>query len=94
MVIGRHALGVHKTCVHETFGTVRSIFITTSTSFITTSWSNSIDNQWGIFEILVGLANLANLLNTSAKLKQIVDTKWFSTLVFIIHDHVCLTSVI
>ena len=27
-VIGRHVLGVHETCVHETFGTVRSIFIT------------------------------------------------------------------
>ena len=28
MVIGRHTLGVHETCVHETFGTIRSIFTT------------------------------------------------------------------
>ena len=28
MVIGRHMLGVHETCVHETFGTIRSIFTT------------------------------------------------------------------
>ena len=27
-VIGRHALGLHETCVHGTFGTVKSIFIT------------------------------------------------------------------
>ena len=33
MVIGRHMLGFHKTCVHETFGTVRSIFTTTGSYF-------------------------------------------------------------
>ena len=30
MVIGRHALGLHETCVHKTFGTIRSIFTTSS----------------------------------------------------------------
>ena len=30
MLKGRHMLGLHETCVHETFGTVRSIFTTSS----------------------------------------------------------------
>ena len=33
MVIERHALGLHETCVHETFGTVRSIFTTNNIIF-------------------------------------------------------------
>ena len=62
----RHVLGVHETCVHKTFGTIRSIFITPQLkiaiefSIIQTNW-----------------ANLPNLPNISAKLKKkIMDAKW------------------